>query len=197
MKAYEVASSTFCEASSTLSPTLSAALAASSWARFCGGSAELLVDDVVAHLGTKDVFVDLVNDGFDLVLFAISAVRPEETAATHNDILLELVRLVLESRVLGENNLLDLASGLSDSLDVSGSIAADEQTNLDEVSGDILAMRGKSLELLNKREGKLLRRLKSGVSSSTKGRVDLGSSVDDVGEDGLSRLHPRGESLYH
>lgn len=68
-------------------------------------------------------------------------------------------------------------------------------TDLDEVSWDVLAMRSKSLELLNQSVRKLLRRLKSSMGSSTQSRVDLGGLVNDIGEDGLSGLDPRGDSL--
>ena len=46
-------------------------------------------------------------------------------------------------------------------------------------------MRSKGLELLNQVLGDLGRMLNGGMSSSAQGRVDLGSPVDDIGDDGL------------
>ena len=57
-------------------------------------------------------------------------------------------------------------------------------------------MSRETLELLKEGLREILRGLDRSVGSGTEGRVDLGSSVDHVGEHRLGGLHP-GSDLLH
>jgi hypothetical protein len=70
-------------------------------------------------------------------------------------------------------------------------------TYLEEVTWDVFALAGKSLELLKESVRDVLRALQGGVGSSTEGGVDLGGLVDHVRDDGRGRLKVWSESLGH
>ena len=68
-------------------------------------------------------------------------------------------------------------------------------THVDESSGEVLALIGELLELLNQCVRVVRRGLNDGAGSSAEGRVDLGSPVDDVLDDGRGLLEEGCNSL--
>lgn len=116
---------------------------------------------------------------------------------THHDVSAELVRLVLEGGVFGKDNLLHVICGLAEALEECQLTTCKDQysTYLEEVTWDVFALAGKSLELLEESVRDVLRALQGGVGSSTEGGVDLGGLVNHVRDDGRGRLEVWSESL--
>lgn len=111
------------------------------------------------------MLVDLVDDGLDLV----------------DDVGAELVRLLLDRALLGEDNGLDVARDLGQALE--------------ELVRELLALLGQGVELLEESVRDLGRLLDGGSVASVELRVDRGSLVDDLLDDGLGLADEGSDTL--
>lgn len=111
------------------------------------------------------MLVDLVDDGLDLV----------------DDVGTELVRLLLDGALLGEDDRLDVGRDLGEALE--------------ELVRELLALLGEGVELLEESVRDLGRLLDGGGVARVKLRVDRDSLVDDVLDDGLSLADEGGDAL--